>query len=90
MLSTLELRNIIESSFLPQRCQCTQGPDHLLTIKVFGANTDRTDFTVTGINTRELNSSRAISNLIAGLRKDLSTGQSMRAVEHRRRAIASL
>ncbi|BCQ62222.1 hypothetical protein PBOI14_39720 [Pseudomonas sp. Boi14] len=25
-LSALELRNIIESSFLPKRCQCTLSP----------------------------------------------------------------
>ncbi|WP_263264283.1 DUF1652 domain-containing protein [Pseudomonas sp. RIT-PI-S] len=90
MLSTLELRNIIESSFLPQRCQCTQGPDRSLTVKIFQANSDRADFMVTGIDTRQLNSSRAISNLIAGLRKDLTSRRSVTAVEQRRYASASL
>jgi len=90
MLSTLELRNIIESSFLPQRCQCTQGPDQSLTVKVFQKGSDRPDFMVSGINTRDLNSSRAISNLIAGLRRDLSMRQGVNQVEQRRRANASL
>lgn len=90
MLSTLELRNIIESSFLPQRCQCTQGPDQSLTVKVFQANSDRADVLMTGIDTRQLNSSRAISNLIAGLRKDLSTRHGVQAVERKQRAYASL
>jgi hypothetical protein len=90
MLSTLELRNIIETSFLPQRCQCTQGPDQRLTVKVFQPNSDRADVLVTGIDTRQLNSSRAISNLIAGLRKDLSTRRGAHAVEQKRRAHASL
>ena len=34
-LSALELRNIIESSFLPKRCQCTLSPDLSMTVKVF-------------------------------------------------------
>ncbi len=71
MLSTLELRNIIESSFLPMRCQCTLAQDQSLTVKVFDRTSDRVDLTVTGIRTQQLNSSRAISNLIAGLREDL-------------------
>ncbi|EIK96027.1 hypothetical protein PMM47T1_13745 [Pseudomonas sp. M47T1] len=71
MLSTLELRSIIESSFLPMRCQCTQAQDHSLTVRVFDRTSDRVDLTVTGINTQQLTSSRAISNLIAGLREDL-------------------
>ncbi|MBF7141120.1 MULTISPECIES: DUF1652 domain-containing protein [Pseudomonas] len=89
MLSTLELRNIIESSFLPQRCQCTQSADQKLTVRVFGAGADRSDFTVTGINLRELNSSRAISNLIAGLRRDLSSSQVLQPAQQRRYAAAS-
>jgi len=71
MLSTLELRNIIESSFLPMRCQCTQAQDRSLTVKVFDRSPDSADLTVTGIKSEQLTSSRAISNLIAGLRADL-------------------
>ncbi|WP_040263002.1 DUF1652 domain-containing protein [Pseudomonas massiliensis] len=88
MLSTLELRNIIESSFLPQRCQCSQGPNHSLTVKVFGGHADQTDFMVSGIDTRQLNSSRAISNLIAGLRHDLSAQRAQRGMAQRSQAVA--
>lgn len=90
MLSTLELRNIIESSFLPQRCQCTQGADHSLTVKVFQSNSDRADVLATGIDTRQLNSSRAISNLIAGLRRDMTSRQAVRAVEPKRRMVVGI
>ncbi|MDE1166541.1 MAG: DUF1652 domain-containing protein [Pseudomonas sp.] len=72
MLSTLELRNIIESSFLPQRCQCTLAQDRSLTVRVYDRTSERLDMTVTGINAEQLTSSRAISNLIAGLRADLA------------------
>jgi len=78
-LSALELRNIIESSFLPKRCQCTLSPDLSMTVKVFAdRKTDQLDLMVTGINAQRLNGSREISELIAGLRSDLQT----RAVLH--------
>jgi hypothetical protein len=71
MLSTLELRSIIETSFLPQRCQCTQATDRSLTVRVFDRTSDKVELTMTGIRTEQLTSSRAISNLVAGLRADL-------------------
>jgi len=77
MLSTLELRNIIESSFLPQRCQCTQATDRSLTVRVFDQATHKVDYTLSGIRTEQLTSSRAISNLIAGMRTDLKRQHQM-------------
>ena len=50
-LSALELRNIIESSFLPKRCQCTLSPDLSMTVKVYAdGQTDHLDLLVTGID----------------------------------------
>jgi hypothetical protein len=72
MLSTLELRNIIERSFLPTRCQCTEACDRSLTVRVFDRSSERVDLLVTGINAEQLTSSRAISSLIMGLRNDLA------------------
>lgn len=90
MLSTLELRNIIESSFLPQRCQCTQAQDRSLTVKIFDRGSDRIDLTVTGIDSRGLTSSRAISTLIGGLRRDLAKNHRQQVASQRRHANASL
>lgn len=71
-LSALEIRNIVETGFLPKRCQCTLSPDLQMTVKVFAdTKTEQVDLLVTGINASKLNSSRAISDLIAGLRSDL-------------------
>ena len=71
-LSALELRNIIESSFLPKRCQCTLSPDMSMTVKVYAdRQTDQLDLMVTGINAKRLNGSRQINDLIAELRSDL-------------------
>jgi hypothetical protein len=72
-LSALELRNIIESSFLPKRCQCTLSPDLSMTVKVFGDHqTDQVDLLVSGIDASHLNGCREINELIAGLRSDLN------------------
>ncbi|WOE76862.1 DUF1652 domain-containing protein [Pseudomonas protegens] len=72
-LSALELRNIIESSFLPRRCQCTLSPDLSMTVKVFGDHqTDRVDLVVSGIDAAQLNGCREINDLIAELRYDLA------------------
>ncbi|MGY2342406.1 DUF1652 domain-containing protein [Pseudomonas sp. SDO5532_S415] len=71
-LSALELRNIIESSFLPRRCQCTLSPDLSMTVKVYAdGETDHLDLLKTGIDARRLNGCREINELIAGLRTDL-------------------
>jgi len=85
MLSTLELRNIIESSFLPMRCECTVAPDASLTVKVYDQCSDRVDLIVTGICANSLNSNRAICDLIHELRYDLEhnhVSQPMRTRTH--------
>ncbi|MGJ7516437.1 DUF1652 domain-containing protein [Pseudomonas baetica] len=72
-LSALELRNIIESSFLPKRCQCTLSPDLSMTVKVYAdGETDQLDLFKTGIDARQLNGCREINELIAILRTDLA------------------
>lgn len=73
MFSNLELRSIIESSFLPQRCECIQAHDASLTIKVYhSSDAQRVDLVVTGISAAKLDSSRAICHLISQLREDLA------------------
>lgn len=71
-LSALELRNIVESSFLPKRCQCTLSPDLSMTVKVYSdRETDHLDLFVTGIDAQRLNGCREIKDLIVELRSDL-------------------
>jgi hypothetical protein len=71
-LSALELRRMIEGSFLPKRCQCTLTPDLSMTVKVYGDHaTDRVELVVTGIKADRLNGCREIGDLIAELRYDL-------------------
>jgi hypothetical protein len=71
-LSALELRNIIESSFLPKRCLCTLSPDLSMTIKVFSDGaTDQVELVKSGIDASHLNGRREINELIAGLRSEI-------------------
>lgn len=83
-LSALELRNIIESSFLPKRCQCTLSPDMSMTVKVYGDHeTDHVDLVVTGIKAERLNGCREINDLIAELRYDLEHHPGIQQLESR-------
>ncbi|MBK5529277.1 DUF1652 domain-containing protein [Pseudomonas sp. TH06] len=87
-LSALELRNIIESSFLPKRCQCTLTPELKMTVKVFGDHqTDQADLHVRDIDASHLNSCREINMLIAGLRSDLAQQATPHHYSPRSRAI---
>ena len=71
-LSALELRNILESSFLPKRCQCTLTPDLSMSIKVYAdGQTDQVDLLVTGIDASTLNGCQEINALIAELRTEI-------------------
>jgi hypothetical protein len=86
-LSALELRNIIESSFLPKRCQCTLSPDLSMTVKVYAdTHTDQLDLLVTGINAKKLNGSREINDLIAELRSDIQTRAAVQPLHLDRKA----
>jgi hypothetical protein len=89
-LSNLELQNIIESSFLPARCRCTLAQDQTLTVRVFEQNPEQADFVVTGIQPQLLTSSRAISNLVGTLRRDLANTRTQGRIKHAERALASL
>lgn len=72
-LSALEMRNIIESSLLPKRSQCTLSPDMTMTVKIYD-ETDRVVLVKSGINAQKLTGCRAINDLIAQLRTDLDRG----------------
>lgn len=71
-LSALELRNIVESSFLPKRCQCTLSSDLKMTVKVYSdGETDQVELLKTGIDANSLNGCREIQDLISVLRSDM-------------------
>lgn len=71
-LSTLELRSIVESAFLPLRCTCSVSQDDSMTVQINDPRSDRVELLVTGISLERLNTTRDISELVAELRYDLA------------------
>ncbi|WP_338923252.1 DUF1652 domain-containing protein [Pseudomonas silesiensis] len=87
-LSALELRNIIESSFLPKRCQCTLTPELSMTIKVYSdRETDHLDLIKTGIDAKHLNGCREINELITELREDMQKRADVQTLHPDRKAL---
>lgn len=78
MLSTLELRDIIEKSFLPVRCRCTLAADQSLTVQLFNRGSPQPDLQVAGIRAEQLDGSRAIASLVSKLRCQLLDKQPLR------------
>lgn len=71
MLSTLELRHLVEQSFLPMRCECTLDSPAALTVRFFQGASNQEILVVTGISIAQLNCGHAIANLVTDLRSDL-------------------
>ncbi|MFK3794985.1 MULTISPECIES: DUF1652 domain-containing protein [unclassified Pseudomonas] len=82
-LSNLELRSIIESGFLPKRCNCTIMAD-TMTVEVIDPLTERVELLTSGIKLDRLDTSRAICELISELRAELLNTQ-----QAQRHALAS-
>lgn len=72
MLSTLEIRHLIEQSFLPLRCECTAESGTALTVRFFRSDSDQEILVVTGIPLAQLNNGQTLARLVSGLREDLA------------------
>ncbi|AKK00681.1 MULTISPECIES: DUF1652 domain-containing protein [Pseudomonas] len=82
-LSALEMRNIIESSLLPKRSQCSLSPDLTMTVKIYDDHeTDRVALIKSDIDAKKLTGCRAINDLIAELRTELDHGHHMGSHVH--------
>ena len=69
-LSNLELRSIIESAFLPLRCNCTVLAD-VMTVEVIDPATDRVELFASNIALDSLDNSHALCTLIRDLQAEL-------------------
>ena len=69
-LSNLELRNIIESAFLPLRCNCTVIEDRM-TVEVVDPATERVELFACNIALDSLDNSHALCALIRDLQAEL-------------------
>jgi hypothetical protein len=82
MLSTLEIRHLVEQSFLPSRCECTIDPGAALTVRIFHETSNQEILVVTGISIAQLSTGQSIASLIEGLRQDLELVKSAPSYPH--------
>ncbi|MBA1243380.1 DUF1652 domain-containing protein [Pseudomonas japonica] len=72
MLSTLELRHILENAFLPTVCKC-EIDSGIMTLKLINARTNEVIFEEREIKTSDLSSTLDITTLVAELKAKLAT-----------------
>jgi hypothetical protein len=75
MLSHLELRQIVESGFLPLKSVCSINPDGLMTVELFHPMKGHAAVITQGIPVEGLETSRAIATLVAQLKTELQDKQ---------------
>ncbi|MFJ7886142.1 DUF1652 domain-containing protein [Pseudomonas sp. NPDC096917] len=78
MLSTLELRHVIESAFLPTRCCCRVESLGYLQIEIYDSESGSRKLLVTGISQSELVGNQEITKLIEEVRAELHVTRQMR------------
>lgn len=72
MISNLELRQIIESGFLPLKCVCAIDPDGRITVSLYQSQKGHAAFVAEGLTTEQLTSSRAIAALVGELKEQFA------------------
>lgn len=70
-ISPLEMRQIIESEFLPLKCECLEEEGGRFRVQIYDPDTGHRDLCVTGISRDRFSSSRAILQLVGELRSEL-------------------
>lgn len=70
-LSNLELRSIIESAFLPMRCNCSV-VDDCMSVEIIDPVSQDVKLYSSGISLDHLDTSRALCELITALRSELN------------------
>lgn len=78
MLSSLELRHIIESGFLPAGCECRKVAADGLSVRIFDSSTGKTRMFVSGIALSSLSGRDAIYRLITELKDELWLAENIR------------
>jgi hypothetical protein len=72
MLSHLELRQIVESGFLPMKTVCSINSDGMMTVELFHPMKGHASVIAQGIPVEGLETSRAIASLVAQLKSELA------------------
>lgn len=71
MLSDFEIKHMLETAFLPERCVCSVIPYGSISIQIFEHGSGEPLLTVAGISRVEVASSRSIVNLVGQVREEI-------------------
>jgi hypothetical protein len=72
MISNLELRQIIESGFLPLKCICTIDPEGRLTVSLYQSQKGHAALIAEVPSIDHLTTSRAIAALVGDLKQEFT------------------
>lgn len=85
MISFLELRHILETSFLPTCCVCDVDGNQTLTVRLINPTTHQVELTVTGIDAQSLTSSRAMAKLVMEIKEEARLQASLPVKQYQRK-----
>jgi len=69
----VQVRQMVENSFLPLACECVICADGSLTVRIFDGATGRVDLMVTGVAVSKIKTLEDVAVLIEELRDELAT-----------------
>ena len=75
MLSTTEIRQIIEAGFTPLSCRCELTSNGALTVEIYDADSGQVHLFVTGIALTDVQTSRQIAQVVGELRTEVELAQ---------------
>lgn len=75
LLSHADLRHIMETAFVPILCKCTITEDGMMSLELTHPSTQAEEFSLGGIEVAQLDTGRAIANLVLGIREEIRQRQ---------------
>ncbi|RMM43608.1 hypothetical protein ALQ78_100211 [Pseudomonas syringae pv. aptata] len=69
MFSKPDIQRVLETAFLPSRCECVVAPNETFSVKLLHPESGDIQLYVTGLSLSEVESSRSIARLVLSLRE---------------------
>ncbi|WP_122207434.1 DUF1652 domain-containing protein [Pseudomonas viridiflava] len=69
MFSRSDLQRVLETAFLPSRCECVMGANESFSVKLLHPESGDIQLYVTGMPLSELSTSRSIARLVLSLKE---------------------
>ncbi len=69
MYSKTELQRVLETAFLPSKCECASAPHDCLSVKLIHPHTGEIELYVASVPLSELATSRSIAKVVLSLKE---------------------